>query len=147
MGRVVGSAVQTLRFAPRARRCCARARAAPLLLSVAQQDAKTPRTSITPHIISQANPFEGSLYDLNTTYVPPDLAGDLIVHEEALAPSAAAAADAVVPAIVVPGGAAAAAAAPAAAGAAARGAVPPVPVSTAAAPPLQFTGARVRSGA
>jgi hypothetical protein len=77
-------------------------------------------------VLSQANPFEGSsLYDLNTTYVPPD---DLIVHEQTP--------DAVVPA--VPEAGAAAAAAPGARVAAAAAANAAATASTAA--PLQFTG-------
>jgi hypothetical protein len=70
------------------------------------------------------------LYDINTTYVPPDL----IVHEEAPV-------DAVVPAIVPAAGAAPAAAAAAAAGAraAAAATVPAV------AAPLQFTESHLSS--
>lgn len=65
----------------------------------------------------QANPFgDSSLYDLNTTYVPPDL----IVHEQTP--------DAVVPAVPIGGAPGAAASGRAAAAA------------PAAAAPLQFTG-------
>lgn len=94
------------------------------------------RAPKSPHLAPpgarpQANPFEGSsLYDLNTTYVPPDL----IVHEEQP--------DAVVPAVPVAG--AAAAAPQQQQQQAARGGAPPpaggASVPAVAAAPLQFTG-------
>ncbi|GBF89718.1 hypothetical protein Rsub_02888 [Raphidocelis subcapitata] len=78
----------------------------------------------------QANPFgDSSLYDLNTTYVPPDL----IVHEQTP--------DAVVPAVPVGGAPAAAASGRAAAALP----VAPAAAAPAAAAPLQFTDSQLSS--